>query len=787
MPAYRLLGVSAIGGPARRHDLPLVGREDELAVLGEALESSLAERSCHFVTILAEAGTGKSRLIEELMSIAAERGSLTLRGRCLPYGRGITFWPLVEMVAEAAGIAADDAPGAARAKIAALAGDEDVLERVAAAVGLSEREFPLDELFWGTRKLFERLADERPLLAVFEDVHWAESALLDLLSNLGSTSTGAPLLVVCSARAELAEQHPEWPEVAGASELRLEPLEAGDVDRLVEHLLGGALPAAVLAPIAQASEGNPLFVEQLVSMFIEEGALRQEGERWIAGPDFAARVSVPASIDALLAARLDLLPRGELTVVESASVIGLNFPIEPLEELVPPETGPVEEQLAKVEARQLVRRSDEAADMFRFHHIMIRDSAYNRLPKRARSRLHARFAGWAERVNRERDRELEFQEIVGYHLEQARRYLLELAPLDEAGVVLGTRAAAALGPAGRRAFGRGDMRAAVNLLGRAVELLPEGSRPRLELLPDLGEAMMEIGEFVNAQQRLDEAVAGAARLGDTPLEADAILTRLLVTHHSIEDLDVWCAEVQTTTDRLIPQLGQASAAGVLAKAWRMVGYTHGSTCQWRETALAYEKAIRSARIAGDARQLARLSSGYVLALSESPVPAFEAIERTEEILRDGLVDRPGRGARPPGARAALHAMTGQLERARELAARSIELLRDLGATVLLAQTSCSSSRVEFIAGDVQAAETALRADYEALTALDERYFRPLVAALLAKALLALDRRDEAREFVEVAEALASPDDIEAQALVPVGAIAAACHGRPSRAGTGPRP
>jgi tetratricopeptide (TPR) repeat protein len=308
------------------------------------------------------------------------------------------------------------------------------------------------------------------------------------------------------------------------------------------------------------------------------------------------------------------------------------------------------------------------------------------------------------------------------------------------------------------------MRAAVNLLGRAVELLQEGSRPRLELLPDLGEAMMEIGEFVDAQQRLDEAVAGAGRLGDTPLEADAILTRLLVTHHSIEDLDAWCAEVQTTTDRLIPQLGQPSAAGVLAKAWRMVGYTYGSTCQWRETALAYEKAIRSARIAGDARQLARLSSGYVLALSEGPVPAFEAIERTEEILRDGLVDRQAE-ALVLQALAPLYAMTGELERARELAARSIELLRDLGATVLLAQTSCSSSRVEFIAGDVQAAETALRADYEALTALDERYFRPLVAALLAKALFALDRRDEAREFVEVAEALASPDDIEAQALV----------------------
>ncbi len=765
VPAYRLLRVTELGSPPRRTDLPLIGRGRELAVLVGELERAEAERSARLVTLLAEAGTGKSRLIEELMNVASERGGLALRGRCLPYGRGITFWPLVEIVGQAAGIGPDDPPETARAKIESLGVEPAVLERVAAAVGLAQADFPLDELFWGARKLFERLARERPLVAVFEDVHWAETALLDLLSHLLGAATAGPLLVLCSARPDFDERNPGWPQAPNTAQLQLERLSPEAVDSLVEHLLGGALPANVLGQIVSASEGNPLFVEQLVSMFVEEGALLREGDGWVAARDFSRRVAVPASIEALMAARLDLLPHDELTVVESASVIGLVFPREPVDELVADSVVAVGEQLAHVEARQLVRRiDDEEAEAYRFHHILIRDSAYNRLPKRSRSALHARFATWAERVNRDRDRQLEYQEIVGYHLEQARRYLTELAPLDGEGRELGRRAAAQLAPAGRRAFGRGDMSAAANLLGRAVDLLDDGSRARLELLPDLGEALMEIGAFDQARARLDEAVAASAALGDTTLEADATLTRLLVAHHSVEDLDVWRAEVEGEAERVIQVLRQEDAGAVLAKAWRMVAFVHGTVCQWEQTAAALERAIASARAAGDARQLARLSASYVMALSEGPTPAREAIERSEEVLRFGLVDRQAEAVALLSL-APLYAMTGDLGRARQLAGQGADLLRDLGATVLATQTSCSSSRVEFIAGDPQAAEEKLRSDYDALTAMDERYVRPIVAALLAKALVALDRLEEAETVVATAAEIASPDDVEAQTLV----------------------
>jgi class 3 adenylate cyclase/tetratricopeptide (TPR) repeat protein len=764
VPAYRLLAVTQ-GPEQRRHDLPLVGREHEFALLSGLLDEAVAQRTCRFVKVVADAGTGKSRLIEEVMTLARERNGLALRGRCLQYGAGITFWPLIEMVAEAAGIDRQDAPEIARGKIAALVDDRAVVDRVAAAVGLSDAPFPLDELYWGVRKLLESLAATRPLVAVFEDLHWAEPSLVDLLTHVASTSDGVPIVLVGTGRPELEERHPDWPEIEGAASVRLEPLDAEAVDRLVGHLLGGALPPEVLAQIASAAEGNPLFVEQLVAMFIEEGALRREGEQWVAARDFADRVTVPHSLEALLAGRLDLLPRDELTVLESASVVGLNFPVEPVEEIVPAALVPVRPHIGRIEARQLVRAAEEAGeDVYRFHHILVRDSAYNRLPKRIRSTLHARFARWGERVNREHGRELEFQEIMGFHLEEARRYLLELAPLDEEGRELGRRAAGHLAPAGRRAFGRGDMAAAANLLQRSVELLPEGSRERLELLPDLGEALMEIGEFAEAQRRLDAAVAGAAELGDQTLEADAILTRLRVAHVTLDDLDAWRAEVQRETDRLIPVLEADGDVAVLAKAWLMVAFVHGTVCRWQATADALERAIANARLANDPRKLARHSASYVMALCEGPTPAPIAIERAQEVLAHGLVDR-GAEAIIMLSIAPLHAMSGDFDRARELTEVAGDVLRDLGAAVIAARTSHASSRIESMAGDPEAAEAKLRADFEVLTAMDERYVRPIIAALLAKALFELGRTDEAEEFAGVTAEIASPDDLEAQALL----------------------
>jgi tetratricopeptide (TPR) repeat protein len=353
---------------------------------------------------------------------------------------------------------------------------------------------------------------------------------------------------------------------------------------------------------------------------------------------------------------------------------------------------------------------------------------------------------------------------MGFHLEEARRYLLELAPLDEEGRELGRRAAGHLAPAGRRAFGRGDMAAAANLLRRSADRRPEHARERVELLPELGEALAEIGEFAEAQARLDEAVAAAAVLEDPTLEADAILTRLLVAHHTLEELDGWRSEVQREADRLIPLLEHDDAAGVRAKAWRMVAFVHGVVCQWQETADALERAIAAAKLADDQRMIARLSSSYVMALTEGPTPAPVAIERADEVLAYGLVDRQAEAVAMLTT-APLHAMSGDFERARELAGRARELLLELGAATIAARTSVASSQIELMAGDPESAERKIRADFEALTAMDERFVRPYIAALLAKVLVELGRHDEADDVVSVAVQIASEDDVEAQVVM----------------------
>ena len=441
------------------------------------------------------------------------------------------------------------------------------------------------------------------------------------------------------------------------------------------------------------------------------------------------------------------------------------FEQAPVKELVPEVVRPqVETHLMSMTQKQLLRPQPGAADNdYRFHHILVRDAAYGGILKRARATMHERFADWAERVNRDRGREAQFEEILGYHLEQAYQYLSESGPLNGHGLELGVRAAARLATAGRRAFARGDMSAAANLLRRGTALLPEHEPARLELLPDLGEAMMEIGEFAWAQVYLEEALDGAMAIGDERLRADALLTRLLVRHHATEDLDEWRAEVARETAALIPLLEEREAKAELAKAWRMVAFVHGIACAWEATAAAQQQAIGYAQTAGIRRQEARMSGAYSMALCAGPTPVPEAIERCSEILARGLDHRQSETL-VLCSLSLLHAMQGEFDRARELYRRSRPMLEDYGAVVLAASTCLTSGRVELLAGDLEAAESELRRDYDKLLSLGELYYRPVVAALLAQTLYAQDRLEEAESLAHTAAEIAAEDDIESQAV-----------------------
>jgi predicted ATPase/class 3 adenylate cyclase len=764
VPAYRLVSVNEAEVVERHHDSPLVGRARELDTLESELEGATRDATCRLVTILAQAGVGKSRLIEELSRRAAGQATV-VRGRCLPYGRGITFWPLVEIIRTAARILDEDTPEQARVKLTALAGPgaDDIVARVASAVGLGGPDYSVDEVFWATRKLFELLASRQPLIVVFEDIHWAELSLLDLIEHIATRSSSAPIFLVCAARPDLLEHRSNWSQL-NAQIVELGPLSDEESVLVAEHLLGdAAIPADARARIVAAAEGNPLFVEQLLSMLIDDGLLRRHDGGWVATGDLS-ELSIPSTIQALLAARLDLLSPQERAVIEPASVIGLMFERSPLTELVPEPVRPeVGIHLASMTQKQLVRPQHEQDTLYRFHHILVRDAAYQGILKRARAGLHERFADWAERVNRERDRATEFEEILGYHLEQAHQYLSELGPLDEHGLELGDRAAAHLGSAGNRAFARGDMAAAANLLRRAVSLLPEKDRRRIALLPDLGEALMETGEFAWAEIFLDEAVERAAAIDEESPYADAMLTRLLARHHVASDLSAWREEVERTTSKLIPILETRDAHAELAKAFRMVAWVHAPVYQWRAAAVAQQRALEHARLAGDRRMEARMSSTYAQSLCAGPTPVPIAIAACEEMLERRLGNRQSE-AIILNSLALLLGLNGEFERARNLCLQAQSMLEDLGASVLAASIALYLAHVELLAGVPEAAETTLRAAHEQLEAMGEVFFRTSVGAMLAQALYARGLSDEAEALAVQSQQLAAEGDIEVESL-----------------------
>jgi predicted ATPase/class 3 adenylate cyclase len=763
VPAYRLIAVSETADGARRQERPLVGRERELAVLQAELDLARAGQACRLVTVIASAGVGKSRLIDEF-ALRGSPGVRLVRGRCLPYGRGITFWPLMEIMRALAAIRDDDSPAAAVAQLRELAGEsrEGAVERVAAAIGLSEEEFPLQELFWGVRKLLEAVARERPLVIVFEDVHWAETTLLDLIDHIIGSTEDVPLLVVCAARPDLLEHR----DSSQGTLIDLKPLSDAESTLVIENVLGDAgLSTNIQGRIVEAAEGNPLFVEQMLGMLIDDGLLRRLDGRWVCESDLS-ELAVPPSIQALLAARLDLLTPDERAVIEPAAVIGVEFERPALESLLEEGVQPqLETCLTALVGKRLIR-PNSAGDRerrFRFEHILIREAAYQGQLKRSRATLHERFVDWAERVNRERERETEFEEILGYHLEQAHNYLDELAPLDDHGRSLGERGAHYLASAGRRDFLRADMAAAANLLRRAATLLPTDDRRRLELLPELGEALMETGEFAWAELFLDDAVTAASELGDARLEADAVLTRLLVRHHTADDLGDWRAEVQREAERAIPILEELDAHAELAKAWHLLGFVHGSVCRYGEAAKAVQRAGDHARLAGDTRQEARNASAYLFLALNGPMSVDEVMTRGEGLLNQGLASRLAEAA-VLRSLAQLCGMRGEFARARELYTRSRELFQDLGLAVFAASVSIQASSVEMLASDPAAAERELQRDIETLTALGEKYYLPVLTGLLAQSVYAQGRSAEAAEISRIAEGLAAEDDVEAQAM-----------------------
>jgi class 3 adenylate cyclase/tetratricopeptide (TPR) repeat protein len=714
--AFRLLDVSA-NAPAftRRIDAPFVGRETELEALETALQNAAERREPRLATVVGAPGIGKSRLVRELLQRTDAR---VLVGRCLSYGEGITYWPLQEVVGQVGDLDTALPDELARSRIAAAVGE-----------GLASS----DEIAWGFRRLFEELGRARPLIVVVDDIHWAEPTLLDLLEYTTAFASDTALLLLCTARPELFEIRPEWATPKpNATLVMLEPLAATQTEQLVVEL--GELSEDSRAQIVEAAEGNPLFVEQLVAHQAEAG----NGK-----PD------IPPTIQALLAARIDRLEPRERSVIERASVEGRLFHRGSVQALLPEEERRgVGAQLLTLVRKEFVRpdRSQlPGDDGFRFGHILIRDAAYDSIPKRLRAELHERFADWmGERMGEQAP-----PEIVGYHLEQAYRYGAELGQPDE---TLAARAGRVLAVAGRRAYERDDVQATRSLLGAARKLLPAHDPGRPEVLRMLGRATVETGDAAPGIELLREAQRAA---GETKQRGEQLRARMTELGYRWEDSEA----AETEARAAIAELGDLGDDAALCAAWWLLSMVGSMRNDFALKEEASRRRLEHARRAGQQDEVVRAANVLAAALAQGETPVDDAIVEVESLIAEFPDDRPGEGFL-----ATLYALAGRDADAVASMERSRGRERELGHRIQYAARAMEVALIAILAGDPGRAEADVREGAEILEAAGERDYYSTVAACLAEMLYELGRVEEAEEWARRSERAAAADDVTSQAF-----------------------
>jgi class 3 adenylate cyclase/tetratricopeptide (TPR) repeat protein len=712
-----IAGATAI---ARRLDAPLVGRMPELAFLRAELDEAGRGRSCRLVTVYGAAGIGKSRLAAEFVAGVGELAGL-VTARCLPYGDGITFLPVTELVRSA---------GGEQAVVEAVEAEPDGDLIAGRICGVFGDEVSAEETFWAIRRVLETLARDRPLVVCLEDVHWAQPMFLDLVEYIAGWSRDAPILLLCLARPDLLDERPRWP---GAS-LTLEPLTPAESEALLDELAAEwPLPPAARSEIAEAADGNPLFVEQMVALLAE----REH-----------AAVVVPPTIQALLAARLDRLEPLERAALERAAVVGKEISRGAIAELsLDGERSSLGATLLSLVRKELLRPERGARsgdDGFRFRHALIRDAAYAEIPKATRADLHERFADWLAGSDGEDD-------LVGYHLEQASQYHAELGTADEA---LAKRAAAMLAAAGRRAFARDDARAAASLFLRACDLLASDDAARLEPLRRASLALWWTGNVEDARRLLDEQIALASKLGNAAEEWSGRLDLAagdLVTGRIDADglLDV--------AEKAIGVFDAGDDAG-LARAWRRVAHAYMAKGHYADSGEASERALAHARAGGERFEEARIVDILCTSLLYGPAPANEAVLRCEGMLLDALGNQV-LGANIAAALVGLLGMRGAFDVARERARLAEEIYLELDLQLAFAGLTQVTGPMELLAGDAAAAERELQ---RGLDILQPRGPDGYQEALLAEALYQQGRLDDAAVHAGTAEAHAPADNVQAQ-------------------------
>jgi class 3 adenylate cyclase/tetratricopeptide (TPR) repeat protein len=714
--AYRLISVDPGASAIARHlDSPLVGRIREKKRLNADFDDLTSERACHLFTLLGPAGVGKSRLVAEFLANVGDKADV-MRGRCLHYGDDITYWPLVEI-------------------LIAIGVEPDTV------IGGSPAETQL-----AFRKLLEERAADKPQIVVFDDIQWAEPVFLDLIEHVADWSRDAPILLLCVARRELLEVREGWGGgKVNSTTILLEALSGEDCGLLLEHLAGDLNISDDLAKrILAAADGNPLFIEEMIAMV---GQGQDRGDR-----DDDAQIVVPPTIQALLQARLDGLHAEERDVIGRGAVEGQVFHRGAVLELAPElEKAGVSTHLLSLIRKEMIRPEramlPDESEAFRFRHLLIRDAAYDSMPKQTRAELHERFATWLEHGGGL----VELDEIVGYHLEQAHRNRAELDPADPHLEDLASRAAVRLEAAAKGAVGRGDWAAAIGMLERTVALLPQGDPRRLDALIRLAWPLNNFG-------RAQDARAAAAELAESDDPRFRSFADMIETMTD-------CFTGQYNPESAIPRIDAAmivfqELGDELGMAWAdwIDNVASWEACRARDAQAAALRGIAHAEAADDRALAHELRKNVVATTFFGPDHIDEAIRAAESLLEE-VAGHSLETATAGGMLGRALAVKGDVERGRALEKASFEKSHEAGLLVYAAAGCMSIALVEVAGGELGEAERVLRAGIEELDRLGDRGFYATAVLILAELLEHQGRYDEAAALCKVIRETTASGDL----------------------------
>jgi len=760
--AYRLLAVSRDAPAFARHsDAPLIGRTHELELLRQAQERSARESACHLFTILGAAGVGKSRLVSEFVE-ERRSPSRVLTGRCLPYGEGITLWPLAEVIRDAAGISGSSSGTDVESRLLDILTSTPDADRVFGlllqVLGVERNVATTEELAWASRRMLERLGTESPLVVLIDDIHWAEPALLDIIEYIAEWSRDSPFLFLCVARPEFLDTRSNWGGGRmNSTSLLLEPLSADESHRLISGLLGEAgLPGEVSRAVFEAAEGNPLYVEQMLEMLIDDGLLSNEAGTWVL-TGHLDQIQVPPTINALISARLDRLDGEERLAIERAAVVGKEFSLREVSHLTPEEKRQeVSLNLIALTRKELIRplNQDPGGDQtFRFRHILIRDAAYDSISKERRAALHLSYSDWMKSV--EASERVGFEEILAHHLAQAHRSKQDLGwPAEELGPIA-SEAAVHYGIAGERALARSDFRAAAKLLRSGAALVTDPMESADLLLP--------LAEVLYLQGCSEEALEYLERIRNTSDDLVTVRTEIVRTLILASTGDRSAiGSGQELGREAVPLFQAAGDLRWVARAWTLATYSYNLLGETSKQIDAAERAVEAAAVAGDrhVEMQARTWLGAAHAHGFTPV---EEVLRFVETQRASAPDALGFQGFLFVIQGLMRSLIGEFEGAREDVRRAIALTEELGLTFLSDLRRGTLAWVEMIAGDYEECCRQLRGLRERLERHGDKLYLSSFLAQEADCLCELGRFEEAEEAALYSRDITAPDDVASAA------------------------